>query len=140
MMDNTKFSLYEMTLWSKVTGMAIALLIITLNALEIYILLRTRRKAFHEKMLLSLTFCDLASGICGPVAIVFVSFDKNEFHQLLFWNVWEFSLVYSTLVSLLHLVCISIDRWWAVAAPLRHIQQSPQRKLVVTLFLPGFFQ
>ena len=116
---------------------SIASLIVILNSIEIHVLRRTTKKHFYEKMLMSLSFSDLACGLFASVTVPYLSIVKNKLYIVLHWNVWGFALCYVTLISLMHLIIISADRLWAIGAPLNHRQYATKKKLVVALILSG---
>ena len=86
----------RLTLSSKIVGCIVAILIITLNSIEIHILRKTRKKVFYEKILMSLTTYDLNTGVYAACVVPFVSFVKVEYH-VLNWIVWAFVISYCTL-------------------------------------------
>ena len=125
----------EFPLWSKIVGFVVAILIIVLNSIEINMLRKTNNKPFYEKMLLSLTLCDLNSGIFGLIAVSLVSVVKTKSYLILNWTVWGFGVSSSTLTSLLHLIFIGLDRFWSVRKPIQHRQYATKRKLTVAVVL-----
>ena len=134
-MEGTASILIELTLWSKLVGFLLPLLTIIVNSIEIHVIGKTRKKPYYEKILLSLSFCDLIGGICASGAVPFVSIVKNESYIILFWNVWLFGFCYIMLNTLLHLIMISADRLWAIGAPLHHRIYASHRKLTLALAL-----
>ena len=118
----------QLPLWIKIVGCVVPLLIIILNSIEIHMLKSTRNKAFYEKILLSLTICDLMTGIYGIFWVPLISHAKVEI-CILYWIGWTFLGGYCTINSIMHLVIISMDRLWAVAAPLHHRRYASNRKL-----------
>ena len=134
-MDDGSNKLDELNLWEKVVGAAIPLLIVIVNSIEIHVLRRSSHKPFYEKILLSLTICDLIGGVLSCFGVPVEMIVKIEFYNLLFWNIWGFWICYWTLNALLHLLVIGLDRLWALAKPFHHRRYHTHRKLVVAVAL-----
>ena len=132
----------KLTLTSKIIGGIVAMLIITLNSIEIHMLRSTRNKVFYEKILLSLTICDLITGVYATFAVPFTSLAKEKYH-VLYWIAWAFLVSYCTLNSVIHLIIIGIDRLWAIASPLHHRIYASNRKLfgaiAISWFTPSIY-
>ena len=122
----------QLQLWNKIVGCVVPLLIIIVNSTEIHILRNVRKKAFYEKILLSLTFCDLICGVYETCTVPFVCFVKVEYH-VWHWIVWAFIISYCTLNSIMHLVIISVDRLWAIATPLHHRIHASNKKVLIAV-------
>ena len=133
MKDN--FELIGLTLWSRILGLFLALMIIILNSIEFHVLRLSKTKPYYEKMLLSLTCCDLITGVLSLIGTAFDPLieSKSEFYHILCWTIWGYGVSYSALCSLLHLMIISLDRLLAVYAPLKHRQHSVKKKLIATV-------
>ena len=127
----------QLTIWSKVGGCVVPLLVIIFSSIEIHILRRVRNKSFYEKILLSLTFCDLLHGIYATLAVPFLSIAKVEIH-INYWIVWVFIVSYFMLNTIMHLIILCIDRLWSVAAPLHHRIYASNRKLYMAVILSWF--
>ena len=134
-MKNSKAEVVRFELWSKIVYPIVAALIVLLNSIEIHVLRKTSNKPFYEKLLLSLSISDLSCGLFISVTVPYICIVKNELYILLHWNVWGFGVAYVTFISLMHLTIISVDRLWAVVAPLHHRQYSTNRKLVIAVIL-----
>ena len=123
----------EFPLWGKIIGFLLNLLVVVLNSIEIHILRTTPKKPFYEKILLSLTISDLINGIFGCVGAVLLSVFEKKIYYDLFWNIAGYGVCYSALISLLHLIFISLDRLWAVHSPFHHRTYSLRKKLTIAL-------
>ena len=99
-----------------IVGIALGLLIILLNLCEMKILHKRKKKRLYESLLLSLSVSDLFLGVSElSISIVYISgiFDESP-------NYAYMTYFFFLLVSILHLLCISIDRLYAVAYPIHH--------------------
>ena len=134
-MSNAYSETIELTLWSKIVGFFVALLITILNSIEIHLLKKTRKKPFYENILLSLTICDLIGGALGLIVVPFVILVELKFYHTLNWIVWGFCMSSSVLSSLIHLIVISMDRLWAVATPLKYRQHASKGKIAAAVSL-----
>ena len=132
-MEELKFEAIELPLWGKIVGILLNLLVVVLNSIEIHILRTTVKKRFYESILLSLTVSDLINGLFGFSAVALLSFFGKKSYYLLFWIIGGYGLSYSALISLMHLIFISLDRLWAVHSPLHHMQYSSKRKRIIAL-------
>lgn len=128
-------TLLHFTLWSRIVGIVLPLLIITVNSLEIHVLRKIANKHFYEKVLLSLSVCDLISGVLGIIIVPIDSILRDELHLMLFWNIWGFGICYVVLTTLVHLIIISFDRLWATGAPFHHRIYTTRKKLFVSIAL-----
>ena len=126
-------SIIELAPWSKTAALSVSVMVVIFNSIEIHVLRRTVNKPLYEKILLSLTICDLTWGIFAILNGSTISILENKYHILIAWNVWRFLTCYLTTTSLLHLICISVDRLWAVGAPLHHRRNVAKKKLVITI-------
>ena len=104
-MDGRKSKVIDMSLSYKVVSAVVALLIIILNSIEIHTLRRTRNKPFYEKILLSLTVCDLMGGIYASSTVPFTTLVDSRFHKL-YWTVWSFVVCYCAFNTIMHLIII----------------------------------
>ena len=134
-MKNSKAEVVKLELWSKIVICIIAVLIVVLNSIEIHVLRKTVKKPFYEKLLMSLSISDLSCGLFVSVTVPYLSLVENELYVLLHWNVWGFGICYVTFISLMHLIIISVDRLWAVRAPIHHRQNTTKRKIVIAVAL-----
>ena len=130
-----------MEFWNAFLGYLIATLMITLNSWEIHILRKTRKKHVYEIILLSLSTCDLIGGLFGFILVVIDTvhtFSKNcklEYISSLSWFVWSIVKICWGWVSILHLICLTLDRFWAVVAPLHHMVNASKKTFFVTIAL-----
>ena len=134
-MSYRKSEVIKLELWCRIVGFIISALMITFNSIELHVLRRTVNRPFYENFLMSLSLNDLICGVFVSVSVTFLSIVKNELYIVIHWNVWGFGLCYVTLISLMHIVIISIDRLWAIKAPLHHRKNSTNRKLIVAVAL-----
>ena len=134
-MDDANRKIAELNLWERVTGVAIPLLIVIVNSIEIHVLRKSSNKPFYEKILLSLTICDLIGGVLSCFGVPIEIIVKVEFYNLLYWNLWGFWICYWTLTAVLHLIVIGLDRVWALAKPFHHRRYHTKLKLVVVVAL-----
>ena len=104
--------------------------VLAFNAAEIWILFRSQRKTF-QVILISLSVADLLVGISS----VFDCFATIYHWQRASKLISIFSFYYFMLVSILHLVFISLDRLCAVAFPLRHRTWNTRKKLLLGLLI-----
>ena len=134
---------FILPLWMKIVGLLVPIIIIIVNSIEIHLLRKTLNKQSYEKVLLSLSVCDLVSGLITLTAVPYMSLVHNEFYVALYWIIWRFVFCYWNLTTMLHLIIIGIDRLWAIGAPFHHRIHSSHRKLVVSVglawFLPMIF-
>ena len=134
-MEGSTFRIYELNLWVKIVGIVIPLLVVIVNSIQIHVLRKTSHKPFYEKILFSMTICDLINGVLSCFCVPLDLTIKTEFYNLLYWNIWWFWICYWTLGVLLHLIVIGIDRLWALAKPFHHRIYHTHRKLVVAVAL-----
>ena len=124
-----------MKLRAKIIGFLLFLAGVVLNSIEIQILRTTANKPFYEKILLSLTICDLTSAVFGSVYLLLVTIFENEYYCNIWMTIGGYGACFSALVSLMHLIFISFDRFWAICAPLHHMRYKSMKKLVIALTL-----
>ena len=118
----------------KILGFLLYLVGVVLNSIEIQILRTTSDKPFYEKILLSLTICDLIYATLGSASLLFVSISENTSYYGLLWNISSYGICFSALVSLLHLIFISLEKLWAIHSPLHHRKyNSSKKKLIIAL-------
>ena len=132
-MEECTITFIDLNLSSKIAGIFLSLLIITVNLIEIHILRKTANKPFYENILLSLTLLDLIFGVFASTGVLSIYLLKTKYRITLYWDVWGFGMCYWTLVSILHLIIISTDTLWAVWAPLHHRLYVSKRKLVISI-------
>ena len=88
----------------------IGVIVTTVNIMEIYVIARLKKRKNLERFLLSLSVSDLCVGllaVCLPIANIAGA---------------DFSVAnpFFILISVLHLICITGDRLWAVTLPIQH--------------------
>ena len=137
-MEESNINVIQLALWSTIVSLFIISLLVVLHSIQIHVLRKTAKKPFYEKILTSLTLCNLIGGILMLVTLPFVLIVKNEFHIVLYWNGFGFGLSYWTLNVLVHLVIISLDRLWATTSPFNHRIHTSKRKLIVSVALCWF--
>ena len=132
--------------WTKylTIGMLSLLPLATLIGNFIVILTVLKRRKQHQNMntfVISLAIADLAVGIfVMPVAIYRLP-GPNRHDELTFLDadvycplIWSFDVMFTT-TSILHLMCMTIDRYLAVSLPLRYKKFMNVRCLIVLLVL-----
>ena len=108
-------------------------LILGLNTAEIWILSRGHKKTF-QNILISLSVADLLLGISSLLDCFATIYHWQRASKLI--SICSF--YYFMLVSILHLVFISLDRFGAIAFPHNYNRFSHKRKLLLGL-LPSWF-
>ena len=126
-------TLIDLPLWNMIVSLATPVVSIFINSIEIQVLRRTMNKQFYEKILLSLSVCDLINNICFFILSLAVSIVKDKFYILMIWSACGFIICYLHLIDMSHLLIISLDRVWAMGAPLHHRVHASGKKLVVLL-------
>ena len=134
-MTATSIKVVELTLRSQIIYLVLTLLLIVLNSIELHILRKSRYKPFYEKILLSLTICDLITGLIGLPLAIFGATNDSKYYLMLFMCIWGYCVFYSILTSLLHLIIISLDRLWSIRAPLHHKKFISKKKLIISVAL-----
>ena len=122
--------------WDYILNCLLTLLAIILNAKEINILRKRKEKKPYEKMLLSLSCCDLSYQLADSVFLPMVAYAvvKKDYNlSSTLWLTWGSTSFLVAMISLLHLIFISIDRAWAVTAPFHHLSVVDGRKVVVAI-------
>ena len=117
----------ETPLWNDILAASVTHTVIFLNIKEISVLLKIRKRTPLEKFLLSLSIDDLLSALSAwiPGLLSFLekytSLLKIPQHiWIVIWIIWSLVSVWGVLTAVLHMVCISLDRFFAVSFPLRH--------------------
>ena len=134
-MDKSNVTVITFTLTQSIFGFLANVLLIVLNSIEIHILRRKANKHFYEKILLSLTTCDLVNGILGLISLITITAINSRYHTTLCWNIGLYGAFYSQTTSILHLIVISLDRLWAVKAPLHHKIHVSGKKVIIAVSL-----
>ena len=137
MICNISYKLY-LTRWDYILKCLFIVLAIILNSKEIHILRKRKNKKPYEKMLLSLSICDLSYEVTDSAFVIATTYsvvqgDDNLSSTL--WILWGSFCVLVAMISLLHLIFISIDRVWAITAPFHHRASMTGRKVLVGLIL-----
>ena len=102
--------------------------VLTLNTAEIWILSRGQRKTF-QNVLISLSAADLLLGISSLLDCFATIYHWQRASKLISIS----SFYYFMLVSILHLIFISLDRLCAIAFPHNYKQFCRKRKLALGL-------
>ena len=121
-----------------IIGLIWPILIITVNSIEIHLLRKTLNKRSYEKLLLSMSICDLISGVITMTAVPYYFIFQDEFYIDLYWMIWGFTFCYFSLTTLLHLIMIGLDRLWAIGAPFHHRIHASNKKLIIAVGLSWF--
>ena len=98
--------------------LSFGIIVVILNIIEIIIICRLKRKKkIYEILLLSLSISDLLFGLSnGIISILYLSNIKTNEALEISYTLYFYFIV----TSVLHLIWISVDRLWAVYAPLKH--------------------
>ena len=115
-------------LWFKLIASFVMLLSIVLNLVEAVLLLKRRRKNNYEKLLLSLSANEFLNGLLNAPLLGYVMYGGLNDHIFL---VWTCMLANSVTNSLIHLMLISMDRLWALSAPINHRSYAARRNVGV---------
>ena len=134
-MEGNNIKIFVKDIESRYIACALSVLVVVINAVEIHILRKTMDKAIYEKILLSLSTCDMIGGLLGILTFILAFLLQTEMHYIVLLIAISFGMVYSSMVSFLHLICISTDRLWAVAAPFHHRSYASTKKLYVALLV-----
>ena len=105
------------TLYSSI-NLSFGIAVVILNIIEIIFICKLKRKKkIHEILSLSLSISDLLFGLSsGIISILYLS-NSNIYEALeISYTIYFYFIV----TSVLHLIWISVDRLWAVYAPLKH--------------------
>ena len=123
----------KVKLWTQIFGYFVVASIIILNIIEIWILGKKKKRKAYERLLLSLSVCDLLGGFNGLLfaAAAQVANATHGTHlSLLMMILWGFNISFGVICSVFHLALISLDRMWAVAAPFHHIAYTRGRQVL----------
>ena len=119
-----------------VVYIAVFILMIVLNSWEIHLLRKSNNKPNYEKILLSLTVCDLMGALIALILtaiITLITYVPINLSPATFWFISGVTQPYWACVSLLHLICISFDRLWAVQSPIHHMTNATKKKLYIAI-------
>lgn len=111
----------------RIPHLVVGIIIVILNLIEIIILARMKEKRrVYETLLLSLSIIDLSHGLLEIVVYIFL----NEQHIFL-----EFEYLFHLFLvsSVLHLICIAINRLWAIWKPIHYKMRWTKRKVRVNI-------
>ena len=108
-----------------VIGIVIAIIVIVLNTAEIFVLLRKGRKRKNpENLILSLSWADFLVGlvyvIFGASKIIADYKPKYEPTALTLARNTRLVLAFTVVVSVLHILLIAVERFYAVKRPLKY--------------------
>ena len=95
-MENQNSDVFILIPWFKIFDLLMPILIIIVNAVEIYLLRKTLNRQSYEKILLSLSVCDLASGVLALTLVPYMSLIHDELYIVLYWITWRFISCYWT--------------------------------------------
>ena len=116
------------TLNDSVIWGVVASLTILVNSIQIHILRNIVKRKAHETLLLSFSICTLLTGIFGFFTVTLTSIRGIKIHFYTIWAFFGIMYAYLSLVSILHLIIISISRLWDVACPLHNRSLENDRK------------
>jgi len=115
--------------------LSFGVLVFVLNVLEVYLLVRVKRRKIFEEILLSLSVADLLFGLSNAIiCAVYIADQKNEAIMTLTYTTYFFFV----LTSILHLSLITADRLWAVWKPIKHrisLTKSRVRKVLILIWV-----
>ena len=127
-----------LTGWSYILNCILTLSAIILNSIEIHILRKRRDKKPYEKMLLSLSTCDLSYQLSDFIFLSIIAYAvvKDDYTlSSTLWLAWGCICVLMAVISLLNLIFISVDRVWAVTAPFHHLSFVSGRKVLAAIVI-----
>ena len=105
---------------------------VCLNSIEIHILRKKTHRKGHEKILLSLSICDLGYQVVSSIfRIVTVLAIANKSQQIvtIIWVIWGFPALFALMVSIMHLMLMTLDKLWAIVSPLTHTANARGRRV-----------
>ena len=111
--------------------------VVILNIIEITIICRLKRKKkIHEILLLSLSVADFLFGLSNSiVCIIFLSdYRKREGLEITYTTYFYFIAT-----SILHLTWITLDRLWAVHAPMKHNINVTKKRTIKLIIVTWIF-
>lgn len=109
---------------------ALSFLVLLVNFIEIVYIVRLReRKSNYETLLLSLSIADLCFAIANITVSIFL------FEDLLASSgIGRMIYIYSLLLSVLHILGITVDRMFAILLPLKHRIYWRRRQVLILIF------
>ena len=135
----------EIELWSAITGHTVLMIMIALNSWVVHLLRKNKNKPNYERIILNLSLCDFSGAIVGLILLATITAATSLKMSVLLsiaWFITRIVQIYWGWVTLLLLMCISFDRFWAVAAPLHHFVKGTKKKLFIAMavswILPAF--
>lgn len=128
-----------------IKGMVMCLIIITAilgNLLVIISVIKHRKlRIITNYFVVSLAFADLLVALCVMPFNAIVSLTNQWYFGYLMCDVWNSFDVYFSTASILHLCCISVDRYYAIVKPLQYPIIMNQNTVLLMLsnvwILPG---
>ena len=119
-------------------ALVIGMLVIILNAIQVVLILRIKRKkTLYEKCLLSLSVADLLFGFSnGVVSMMYLVGIQNV---IILYDITYTVFLFCILTSILHILWIALDRLWAVTFPFNHNVKATSRKLHKLIILSWTF-
>ena len=129
---------YSVDSWTYPLKIFESVLALVLSATEIIILRRKRAKVIHERILLSLSICDSIVSLAAVTSLVLVKIAYlKELTLLAHWLMvaWLCLVNFAAPASLLHLIYLTLDRAWAIAAPFNHRVYATNKIVTVSLVL-----
>ena len=127
--------------WDYIMNWIMFVTIVSLNSIEIHILRKKIHRKGHEKILLSLSICDLSYQLVTAVFIIIRTWatatNSKQILQLLL-SVYGFPILFANMVSILHLILMTLEKLWAIVAPLNHAAYASGRRINKMIFLSWF--
>ena len=107
-------------LWSQISSYIVLCLIVLINSWQIIILKNRGRKTSFDKLLLSLSSCELMMGIVSLTIAVALRIETLKPYHVLFQATLYIFNSCVALSEYFHLIAITFDRTLAVVTPLKH--------------------
>ena len=123
----------NLPIWLYILMFSTIILEIVLNLIKIAVLFKKNQRKSYEKILLSMAIGEVIF-LMIQICCLVVKYTIPHFHH---WCRVGLSCAAfgDLLIVLLHLICISADRVWAVAAPIHHLVHSRNKETCIAIFL-----
>ena len=122
---------------SRTIDLSFGIAVVILNIIEIAVICRLKRKKkIHEILLLSLSVADLLFGLSNSiVCIIFLSDSRNREGLEITYTTY----LYFIATSILHFTWITLDRLWAVHAPMNHNINVTKKRTIKLIIVTWIF-
>ena len=135
MEDSTKKTIIIWPLWTQISSHLMAFFIALLNGWQIIILRQRARKSSFDRLLSSLSSCELMVGIVGIVVAIAIRIKIAYRLLVLIDAIWLTIICYVCLCEYFHLIAITLDRALAIVAPLTHRKYITSKKILYAIVL-----